>query len=155
MTRRRGPARAQDLTAVLVVRRTIAASPERLFDAWTDPQQLVHWWGPPPVQCIAAEIDLRVRGRYRIANRFPDGRVLWIVGAFEVISRPTLLVYSWRIESGPHPRERVRVQFLARGASKTEVVVTHERIVDGDLRRRHRDGWIGCLDKLAAFVAAG
>jgi uncharacterized protein YndB with AHSA1/START domain len=153
MTGRSRPARARDLAAVLVVRRTIAASPERLFDAWTDPQQLVHWWGPPPVQCIAAEIDLRVRGRYRIANRLPDGRVLWIGGAFEVISRPALLVYTWRVESGPHPRERVRVQFLARGAS-TEVIVTHERIVDDDVRRRHRDGWIGCLDKLAAYAAA-
>jgi len=55
----------------LVVRRTIGASPERVFDAWTKPERLRLWWGPRGVTCTAAEVDLRVGGRYRIANQFP------------------------------------------------------------------------------------
>jgi uncharacterized protein YndB with AHSA1/START domain len=42
-------------------------------------------WGPEGVSCIAAEVDLRVGGRYRIANKFPDGRVFWIVGELQII----------------------------------------------------------------------
>jgi uncharacterized protein YndB with AHSA1/START domain len=60
----------------LIVRRTIAATPARLFDAWTTPELLTQWWGPANVTCPAAEVDLRVGGQYRIANQMPDGSVL-------------------------------------------------------------------------------
>jgi len=33
------------------------------------PAQLKQWWGPESVVCVDAQIDLRVGGRYRIANR--------------------------------------------------------------------------------------
>ena len=109
-------------TITLVVRRVIRASPERLFDAWTEPAQLKQWWGPQAVVCITAEVDLRVGGRYRIANQFPDGKVLWINGEFEVIERPLKLVYTWRLTAETGPSERVSVTFDARGQG-TEVIV--------------------------------
>ncbi len=60
-------------TPPLVVRRTIKAGPERVFEAWTRPELLLAWWGPRPVRCSGAEVDLRVGGRYRIDNQLPDG----------------------------------------------------------------------------------
>ena len=57
----------------LLIRRRIAATPERLFEAWTTPEQFVQWWGPPGVECPGAEMELRVGGAYRIRNRMPDG----------------------------------------------------------------------------------
>lgn len=140
-------------TVTLTVRRTIRASAERLFEAWTQPEQLKKWWGPASVECIDAKVDLRVGGRYRIANQFPDGKVLWIVGEFESIERPKKLVYTWRLESTEGLPERVTVTFEARGA-ETEVVVTHERIPTKGMRDMHEQGWIGCLDGLAEFVAS-
>ncbi len=86
---------SQDTT--LVVRRIIQATPERLFKAWTDPEQLKKWWGPQSVTCVDAEVDLRVGGRYRIANQFPDGKLLWISGEFQLIEPPHKLAYTWRI----------------------------------------------------------
>lgn len=47
------------------------ASPERIFDAFTDPEQLVRWWWPEGFTCPAAEVDLRVGGTYRIAMKWP------------------------------------------------------------------------------------
>jgi uncharacterized protein YndB with AHSA1/START domain len=134
--------------AALVVRRTIRARPEALFAAWTDPQQLVRWWGPEGVTCTAAEIDLRVGGRYRIANRMPDGSTLWIAGEFELIEPPSRLIYSWRLEIPEAGTERVSVNFVPRDTA-TEVIVTHERIVSVAARTRHESGWIGCLAGLA------
>lgn len=136
----------------LTVRRTIRASSERLFDAWTRPEQLKQWWGPASVECVDAEVDLRVGGRYRIANQFPDGKVLWIAGEFESIERPKRLVYTWRLESVEGPPERVTVTFEEHGP-ETEVVVTHERIATETARDRHEQGWFGCLDGLADFVS--
>ncbi len=135
----------------LVVRRTIRASPERLFAAWTEPDQLRAWWGPEGVVCIAAEVDLQPGGHYRIGNRLPDQRVLWIVGEFEVIEPPRRLVYTWQLEGVFATAERVTVQFEPQGA-ETEVIVTHERIPNRELRDQHQHGWQGCLSGLADYM---
>ena len=135
----------------LVVRRTIRATPERLFDAWTRPEQLVEWWGPEGVACIAPSVDLRVGGAYRIGNRMPDGNEIWIVGAFEAIDRPHLLTYTWRLEGADGDPERVTVRFERQGTD-TEVIITHERVANAALRDQHRQGWHGCLEGLARFI---
>ena len=137
--------------ATLVVRRRIKSTPERLFAAWTQPALLMSWWGPAGVDCPATEIDLRVGGSYRIANRFPDGNVIWIEGIFEAVDAPHRLVYSWKLATQNGPPERVTVCFVADGAF-TEVVVTHERIASEAARTTHEYGWTGCLDELVQFI---
>jgi uncharacterized protein YndB with AHSA1/START domain len=139
------------LTAVLLVRRSIRASPERIFDAWTQPEHLKRWWGPESVECIEAEVDLRVGGQYRIANQFPDGKVLWISGEFETVERPHRLVYTWRVGDIAGAAERVTVTFEARGET-TEVIVAHERIPTESMRDLHEQGWVGCLDGLVDYL---
>jgi uncharacterized protein YndB with AHSA1/START domain len=138
----------------LVVRESIRAKPERLFAAWTEPEQLKAWWGPENVTCIGAEVELRVGGRYRIGNRFPDGKVLWIAGRFESIEAPRKLVYTWSIEGAGGEPERVTVEFEPLG-ELTEVRVTHERIADEAARDMHRLGWQGCLQGLQELLAPG
>jgi uncharacterized protein YndB with AHSA1/START domain len=140
-------------TVTLIVRRTIRASAARLFEAWTQPAQLQQWWGPEAVDCIDAEVDLRVGGRYRIGNRFPDGKILWIAGEFEVIEAPHKLVYTWGLEPLCGAAERVTVRFTPQGVA-TEVIVTHEGIAWVSIRERHEQGWQGCLDALAKYLQA-
>jgi len=142
----------KDGTLTLVVTRTINADAARLFQAWTDPAQLLAWWGPRPVVCTEAHVDLRVGGRYRTGNRLPDGNTLYIGGVFEAIEPPHLLVYTWQVEPAAGEPERVTVRFVGRGG-QTEVSVTHERIGDPALRERHQAGWQGCFDSLAAYLA--
>jgi uncharacterized protein YndB with AHSA1/START domain len=145
------PDGTESATVRLVVRRTIHATPEQLFEAWTESGHLKKWWGPRPVTCLDAEIDLRVGGVYRIANQFPDGRVLLIFGEFEVVDPPRKLVYTWRIDPQSQASERVAVAFEPQGDA-TEVIVVHERIPDLATRDRHQLGWEGCLDRLANYL---
>ena len=129
---------------------------ERVFAAWTLPEQILRWWGPRPVTCCSAEIDLRVGGSYRIGNLLPDGRVLFIFGEFEAMEPPNKLVYSWHVqfEDGEVAESsRVSVRFEARGQS-TEVIVVHERIESEAIQAEHEHGWNGCLDNLEALFAA-
>jgi uncharacterized protein YndB with AHSA1/START domain len=142
---------SEELAATLVVRRIIRATPERLFAAWTEPKHLLQWWGPEGVDCPVAEVDLRVGGAYRIANRFPGGVLVWIVGIFEVVEPPHRLTYTWRLESQSTADERVTVRFEQHGSS-TEVIVTHERIVSAASRASHEHGWTGCLDSLVEYA---
>lgn len=135
----------------LTIRRVIAAPPERIFDAWTQPALLQQWWGPAGVRCIAAAVDLRSGGSYRIGNQLPDGAVLWISGEFEIVESPHRLVYSWRV--GDEPVSRVTVSFVAIADGSTEVVIHHERIHSSAVRDHHERGWLGCLDGLARWAA--
>jgi uncharacterized protein YndB with AHSA1/START domain len=139
----------------LIARQLVRAPVPQVFAAWTEPARLKMWWGPASVTCTDAEVDLRVGGRYRIANTFPDGRVVWIAGAFEVVEPPSRLVYSWGVEGQGQARaaERVTVRFEARG-SATEVVVVHDLIPDAATRDQHEHGWRGCLEGLAEHLAA-
>jgi uncharacterized protein YndB with AHSA1/START domain len=135
----------------LVVRRTIKADVRRVFDAWTKPEQLVRWWGPRPVTCREAVIDLRAGGEYRIANAMPDGTTLWIFGEFELVEPPSRLIYSWQTGAGPEAlagASRVTVRFEPRSGG-TEVIVLHERIDTEATRTEHEGGWNGCLESLA------
>jgi uncharacterized protein YndB with AHSA1/START domain len=137
----------------LVVRRTIRATPERLFEAWTEPAHLLSWWGPRGVTCIGAEVDLRIGGRYRIENAFPDGRVVALVGEFEVIDRPHRLTYTGQVDGNDGAPERITVRFEPRDGG-TEVIVTHERIHGEESRDQHQRGWDGCLEGLAEHAQA-
>jgi uncharacterized protein YndB with AHSA1/START domain len=138
---------------MLVARRTIRASAARLFAAWTEPEQLLAWWGPRPVTCSAAEVDLRVGGRYRIVNALPDGTSLAIEGEFREIVRPSKLVYTWRMRDGTEESSLVTVHFEGHGDA-TEVTIVHEQIPSEPVRVSHEKGWNGCLDGLVRYVTA-
>ena len=91
--------------AALTVTRFIRAARPKVFAAWTTPEELKKWWGPGPVTCPEAHIDLREGGGYRIANRHPDGSITWISGVFERVVVPEQLVYTWSLARLP-PRRR-------------------------------------------------
>lgn len=140
--------------ATLVVRKTIRAPAERLFEAWTTPEQVQRWWGTKEIACIGAEIDLRVGGAYRIGNKMPDGKLLWITGEFEKIEPPYELVFTWCVEPKSNISERVTVRFEPRGDA-TEIIVRHERIPNVAARDQHEYGWRGCLEGMAKYLDAG
>ena len=54
------------MTKALRLVRTIPASPERVFEAWTTQAQVARWTCPDPGASVDVEIDLRVGGHYRM-----------------------------------------------------------------------------------------
>jgi uncharacterized protein YndB with AHSA1/START domain len=136
----------------LEVRRTIKATAKSLFEAWTQPEYLRQWWGPRDVVCNYAEVDLKEGGTYRISNQFPDGKVLWITGTFEVIVPPKKLIYSWSMDEDSVHNQRVTVQFEEQNEIETEVIIYHERIETRESQESHNNGWNQCLDGLTQHL---
>ena len=136
----------------LSLTRVIRAPRDRVFAAWTDPELLKQWWGPGPISCPEAHIDLREGGAYRIANLETDGSITWISGTFERVREPEELVYTWRVGTAPAETTLVRVTFLPHPEG-TELRLTHERFAVEAVRDMHLQGWNGCIDKLEALLA--
>ena len=137
----------------LNLRWTFKASREKVFRAWTDPEELKKWWGPEGYATPSAEVDLRVGGKYRLGMRkLPDGEIFYLTGIYREVRPPERLVYSWRWEAEPEYGEtQVTVDFRQAGNS-TEVVLTHEFFPTGKARDDHNRGWSSCLDRLAKLL---
>ena len=136
----------------LSLTRVIRAPREAVFAAWTEPDLLKQWWGPGPVTCPEAHVDLREGGAYRIANLEADGSITWISGQFERVRAPEELVYTWNVSILPAGPTLVRVKFLPHPEG-TELMLVHERFAVDAVRDMHLEGWGGCLDKLEAMLA--
>jgi uncharacterized protein YndB with AHSA1/START domain len=135
-------------SAAVVVRRTIAAAAEDLFDAWLDPEAMVQWMRPNRVRRTEARVEPRVGGSYEILMLIDTGNVTHS-GVYRVIDRPRRLVFTWI--SGPTENKEtlVTVDFV-RKDKHTEVIVTHEMLPESAMPS-HNDGWtasLGLLDEL-------
>jgi uncharacterized protein YndB with AHSA1/START domain len=87
----------QGSSDAVVVRRAVAAGRERVFNSWTDPDQLRRWWGPSGFTCPEAVVDLRPGGSYRLVMQPPGGGPLMsVTGTYREVDPPTRLVYTWR-----------------------------------------------------------
>jgi len=142
---------------VLRLERLIAATPERLFALWTDPEQLVKWWGPDGYQVPDYALDVRPGGRWRTTVHAADGAIKTVSGVYRAIEKPRRLVFTWAWHGDDGAR-----------GHETEITVTFEPVPGGtrltlvqrafegkEVRDRHVWGWSSSLDRLAARARAG
>ena len=145
-------AKAKDISLSLV--RTIKASPEKVFAAWTEPKTLKKWMSPTEQMEVAvAETDLRVGGRYRIVMREPDGKEHKIAGVYKEIENPKKIAFTWGWEGSPEAETLVTVELRKKGAA-TELTLTHFKFADDKTRDMHNQGWVGCIGRLENLFAA-
>jgi uncharacterized protein YndB with AHSA1/START domain len=88
----------------------IAASPERLFGALTEPEQLLAWWGDPrQYQCTSWTSDLKVGGAWRSEGTSVGGNPFTVDGVFVEIDRPRVLAFTWHASWTPGPVLTARI----------------------------------------------
>ena len=137
----------------LEVSRVIRADQDRVFSAWTDPAEIVQWWGAGGVICTEAELDLVVGGSYRFANQTPDGMTMWITGTFNQVEPPRELSYTWAMEPITDETEySLVVVSFDRVDNGTRVTVV--QIPSPEAREIHLQGWIGCLEGLDELIGS-
>jgi uncharacterized protein YndB with AHSA1/START domain len=131
--------------------RRIRATPAQVWNAFVDPRELVHWWGPDAGPTLSAETDVRVGGTFTIAFRTMDGERHENRGEYLELDPPKRLVMSWWFSSTPHVRSRVTVSIVDIDDG-VEVTVKHDGFSDEGMRITHEKGWEGALRKMAARV---
>lgn len=143
--------------ARLVLTRRYAAPRQTVFRAWTQPEHLKKWFAPSEDMTIPlVEMDLRVGGRYRIGFRRSRENDIYVIGVFHEVNPPAKLAFSWGWEE-PYPTAGIETFVtveLREIEGGTELVLTHERFPNRDMRDKHNHGWNGNLDRLAKFLAS-
>jgi uncharacterized protein YndB with AHSA1/START domain len=137
----------------LTVDRSVPGPINDVFDAWLDPAALSEFMTPGPGMSVSlAEVDPVVGGRYKIVMRLGD-RDISHAGEYQVIERPTQLVFTWNSEPAGSDT-LVSIRFSKVSDRETLVSVTHERFASAAARDGHRNGWTAILEVLARVMSA-
>jgi len=135
-------------TALRICRR-FKASPEQLFEAWTNADILNEWFFPKAAwQCFMMN-DLRLNGVFHCEMTNEDGLIHTFEGHYRQIEAPTVLAFSWT--SLIIDQSMVRLQFVSQG-DITELILTHDGLGDSETTQLHVIGWTGCLDQLERYL---
>lgn len=142
-----------DETVSLQVRRRFDAAPERVFDAWLDPQIARRWiFSDQNGEIVSANVDARVGGSFSFVRRDENGD-LDHVGEYLEIDRPRRLVFTFAVPaiSPEHDRVTIEIVRLDKGC---ELTLTSEMSPEiyAEWGEQTRAGWTRMLDGLASII---
>lgn len=152
------PAPASETVHEVVIRRALNAPRELVFQVWTDPAHLVHWWGPHGFTNPRCEADARPGGAIRIDMRGPDGTVYPMIGEFREVVPPERLVFtSSALDANGQPLfENLNIVTFADEGGKTAVTVrasvTTRTVAAEQYLKGMEMGWTQTVDRLAAYA---
>lgn len=153
----------------LIIERLLDAPRELVFQAWTDPEHVMRWWGPEHYTSPSCKIDLRVGGAYLFCMRSPEGQDFWSTGVFREIVPVERIVYTDSFADADgnivpasqyglgddFPAELLVTVTLDEHEGKTRMTVRHAAMPAGEMAEMTRMGWNQSFDKLAASLKQG
>lgn len=153
-------------TQDVVISRVFDAPRELVWKAWTDPEQIVRWWGPKDFSSPVAKVDLRVGGKFVYCMRSPDGQDSWNGGIFQEIvpqERIVATVFFMDEHGNPVPAshyglpadmpdEVVAITTFEERDDKTILTIHYEGFPSGEFLENTVIGWNEQLDKLEAIL---
>ena len=84
-------------TGVILATVSIAAPPERVFRALTEPGEIVRWWGSDELYRTTNHVaDLRPGGAWRSEGKGADGTPFAVEGEFILVEPPHRLSMTWK-----------------------------------------------------------
>lgn len=147
--------RSKTSTEALVINRVLKAPRERVFQAWTEAEQIKQWFGPECVTTNDVTVDLKIGGAYRIEMTDEDGEKIVQRGVYREITPPEQLIFTWVLE-GQHclqgeegVRETLVTVTFEEKDGETVLHLVHEGLPNEKTKAGHEYGWNGCLDSLA------
>lgn len=138
---------------VLELERRLNAPPQRVFDAWIEPEQVSQWFGPGEMTIVHTDIDPRVGGKWQMTMRSPSGDDRTVQGVYREIDRPRRLAFTWAWshEGSVGFETEVILDFRADGDG-TLMRLTQRTFPDQKQRDMHAMGWNASLPGLARLV---
>jgi len=144
----------------IVITRTFDAPRELVWEAFTKPEHLVHWWGPNGFTTTIEEHDFRPGGRFKQVMHGPDGtnypnlsvfreivpeeRIVYTHGGGKETGRGAHFEATWTFEAIGKDKTRVTGRSVFPTAEDRDFIVREYRAIEGGKQT---------LARLAAHVA--
>ena len=156
-----------------VMSRVFDAPRALLWQCFTDPERMKHWWGPKGFTVIASKMDLRVGGTYHYGMKAPNGAPMWGLFKYREIVPQEKLVFvnAFSDEKGGvtrHPGSATwplhmlsNFTFEDAPGGKTKFTVRwqtldatpEEQNTFDTMHDSMTQGWSGTMDGLEAYLA--
>jgi uncharacterized protein YndB with AHSA1/START domain len=139
-------------TRTIRVTQRFAATAERVYDAFLDPDKAARFlFATPTGQVVRCDIDARVGGAFSIVDR-RNGEDVAHNGTYVELDRPRRIVFTFLAEKYSNESSKVSIDIrpLHRGC---ELTLTHEiPAAFAAFEDRTRSGWTAILEVAAALV---
>lgn len=147
----------------------IAAPPERVFQAITDPTQPPKWWGQPDMYRVTEwKGDLRPGGKWKTSGVGADGTSFEVGGEYVEIDPPHKLVYTWTPSWSaalrtvvtwvlePQPIHNLQPSGPRKAGTGTLVKIRHTGFAGFPKEAMgHSQGWTRVIGWMQAFIERG
>jgi len=136
--------------------RQLGASPERVFEAFTEADLMKQWYSDPSNPIIAVESDPREGGAYKMVWDGSEGQVI-MSGIYTLFNRPNALQSTENWEPDWAGGEVLNdIEFHATGAGTQMILTstyTSKDARDG-AKEGAAEGFGACLDAMDALLAS-
>lgn len=153
----------------LMITRVFDAPRELVWKTWTEPEGVMHWWGPKGFTSPTCKIDFQVGGSYLFDMRSPDGQDFCSTGVYrEIVPMEKIVATdsfadedgnvvpaSYYEMSGDWPLEmQVTVTFEEQAGNKTKLTLKYQDMegISATDRANMEQGWNESLDKLDEYL---
>ena len=133
--------------------RVIKASPEKLFQAFSDPVANSSWFPPYGFLCTVQQMEFKIGGRFKMTFiNFSTGNSHSFGGEYLEIKPNELIKYTDRFDDPNLPGEMTTTVQLKEVSCGTELKVLQEGIPDAIPVEMCYLGWQESLEKLIKLV---
>ena len=137
------------------ITRVYEAPRELVWRAWTEPEELVKWWGPSgwstPLDTVTMEV--RPGGTFRLTSISDEGGEMPVVGVYREVVEPERLVLEEPAEHAWHEGSVSTVTLTDLGGGRTEVALRATIQTTDEMRVAAERGMNGTLDRLAEHLS--
>src|SRR5215218_6056703 len=141
---------------MLELERVLPEAPPVVFAAFTDPDELINWWGPEGFTSPSLKFQARVGENYRIEMQPPEGDPFYLTGEFREVNPPERVAFTfvWEPADPDDVETLAQLSFRDLGES-TEVRFTQGPFKTEARRTLHWEGWGDSFDKLERVLSEG
>lgn len=148
----------------LILERTLDVPRSAVWEAWTTPTSMTHWFCPKPWTAPTVEMDLRPGGKFRTVMRSPEGQEHDNTGCFLHIEKGTRLVWTDMLTEDFHPAASggfmtaaLVLEDAPGGGTKYTAYAFHRTPEDKATHEKmgFKEGWGTVVDQLVAHIKSG
>lgn len=146
----------------IYISRTFRAPRQRVFEAWTKPEQMLKWQGPEGFTVLEVHTNPRPGGEYRVVLRgtpqpkAPDDKPVEVTGAswgkYLDVDPYSLVRFTWRADWAPDEESVVTVRLSDAEDGGTLMDFTHDKFLTAQSAQGHNRGWSSAFNKLSKLL---